>query len=199
MDIRDRGRSENNMLVRITSLILALFLSSCAHYTKKGDVRFYESDGTLPFWSIFPAVPGHKMELPDISLARKATQVIKIRGLPEPMFPTWSYLRIPQKEDSKYDFDQPWRYSVVRFTYRDLSGRTLARTTVDFSRDWKGNSSPGGRSKRQIGIRISPWSRFASEEFPPVVDYDLVVEILVPSKRDSDFLRTFSFKPFKKK
>lgn len=182
-----------NFRYTLSVLIAAtLFIAGCATPIKKGDVDLYEHHG---HGSIFtgPARPGYVLRFPEVSIGSTNMTVIRVRNLPEPIFPTWADLDVPEEEANRYsqnyNDNQPWRSAILQIQFKDTDGNAFFTKTLDFSKDWNGNSSPGrSNSHRCISVILSPWD---DPPYPQYLNYDLAIKVIRPSMRSKDKL-TFS-------
>jgi len=168
------------------ALPFILAFASCATTTKHGDATLIDNSTTFSLSSLgLRLMDG--LHFQEVSIGQIHTQTIRVRDLPQPIFPTWAEIEIPKEEQYSFRHDQPWRTTKLKVELKSISGEIFYDRLIDLSRDWNGNSSPGRSADRQIGIEITPWSRRGST-FPKLTSYDIVIHVTSASLRSTDAL-----------
>jgi hypothetical protein len=100
-------------------------------------------------------------------------------------------VELSEGEDDQYAAkQQPWKTVVLDVTYKTLTGITLFQKRISLDRDWNGNSASGRVPwRRTISISISPWDISRSANTPLVTSYDMIIRVVIPSRRKTDSLR----------
>lgn len=171
---------EKNMLPRLTFALLAVFLVSCATSRKHGDTRLVDRKDIV--WVMLD-----ELRIQDIPLRRPSSRTWKIRDLPVGILPTAYYIPVPSEEASKHVVDQPWRSTIILIEAFDLSGNTIYKQKIDFSKDWQGASIPDRGGRRKIWISGTDWRENLINS--QLRSYDLRITVLSPSRRASDSLQ----------
>jgi hypothetical protein len=164
-------------------LLLALAMSACATVTRHGDARLRDNRNVI-------FVMMDELVFPGVSIGRAATSRYRVRDLPQAIYPRGFDLEVPAEEASVSRHDQPWRRCLIRASLSTPDGETFFSRTLDLSKDWNGNSSPGHNSKhRSLFLSFTGFDYDRSPSYPKHLSYDLEIQVVHPSLRATDTLR----------
>jgi len=175
--------------IRVCALFLGFLAAGCTSVRpeKKGDVLFYESDGTPPTSIFGLAMAAHSLEFPKVSIGKEGSTVIRVRNLPVAVIPGEAGLTVGRWELDRPAGKQPWRSAVFQVRISESSGKIVHERTIRL-RDWEGQShSDHWFAPPRIFIPIVPWELV---NHPPesAKNYDLTVSVLAASQRKADQL-----------
>lgn len=161
----------------------AFAVAACATVTRHGDATLRDNKNIL-------FVTMDELAFPRIPLAHKTTYRYRIRDLPQVIYPQGFYLEVPADEAFSSRHDQPWRGGIIRASLVTPEGAVFFSQTIDLSKDWNGNSSPGRNEKyRSLWLSFGEPGSLHKSPLPGHLSYDLTVQILQPSPRGTDSLR----------
>jgi len=170
-------------LRHVPPLLIALATSACATVTRHGDAKLRNNKNV-----IFSMMD--ELVFPDVSIGRVATYRYRVRDLPQVIYPRGFELEVPAEEASDSRYDQPWRRCRIRASLSTPDGATLFARSLDLSKDWNGNSSPGRDSKhRSLFLFFTGHNYDRSPSYQRHLSYDFEIQVLRPSFRAIDTLR----------
>jgi hypothetical protein len=160
------------------SLLLAAAFSACAFSSKQGDALLTHDRG-------FPLAVMNYLKFPDIPIDHAGSVRYSVLDLPDRIYPSGFTFEVPSDETAPERQDQPWRACKIHVLITSLAGKPLLEKTIDFSKDWNGNSRPGSDSKhRKIDLFIVQFDNRA--HLPDIRSYRLLTRVLRPSSRMTD-------------
>ena len=168
----------------LLALPFILVFASCATNTKHGDATLIDNSTTF---SIADR-PLDRLTFPEVSIGKIHTQIIRVRDLPQPIFPVSGNITIPKDEQDSSRHDQPWRTTRLKVELKSVSGEIFYDRLIDLSDDGNGNRTSWHKvESRPIRIEITPWGR-RSSTCPKLTSYDIVIHVTSASLRSTDTL-----------
>jgi hypothetical protein len=170
-------------LSSFAALLCGFHVAGCACSIKCGDARLVHTPAFLL------AVEDY-LSFPKVPVGRRASFVWRVENLPHPIYPHEFELEIPESEVSRDRHDQPWRSTILYASLVREDGVPFYERTIDFAKDWNGNSGPGKtRSTRRISLFFTH-SRYTPRpiHLPNRTSYVFHVKVVRPSGRPSDTL-----------
>jgi len=177
-------------LVRIAGSFLLLLTASgcCSVVAKSGDAKILR----CPQLIHSPGTKYFRMELPTVSLAQAATNVMQVRDLPVYLVGLFRFdLSMPLKyEEDASEKDPPWRDARITIIFRRLDGAELCGQAFSLGVGAQ-RGDILGQHRWDLG-----WNLDTGCLSPPDRSYDIVVIVEQPSRRASDriALRAHAFR-----
>lgn len=171
-----------DLVIRLLGSLCVVAVCGCATVTRHGDAKLYEQKNFIlklvdPL--IFPQMP----------IGHVANYRYKVTSLPQTIYPSGFYLEVPNGEDDRWEHNQPWRACRIRASLSKTDGERFFTRTIDFSKDWNGNSAPGRNGKyRRIFLFFTDYDLRGTTKLPKHLSYNVEIEVLRPSLRTSDKL-----------
>jgi hypothetical protein len=172
------------MTKRILTLTAAAFLLAGCTIHRFGDARIQNNRD-------FAGITPDRFYLKSVPLDRVAAHTLHVRDVPFAMYPTHVVIGIMPNE-AEIKENPPWQDAELRIEFRTPEGKTFFSKDITL-RDAQRGIAPG--TAHQIELQFRPaelraWR--APEDMPNYTSYDVVVNVLQPSRNKDHHARFYA-------